>query len=139
MKTIKRVRLVVFKGSELLLLKKAAKKNYTFPGGVVKENETLKEGLIREVLEEIGTQITKNDIKHLASISTSKKNKKYANHYFLLGNPRDFSYTLLEPLKFSELSWVNIVKASNSLKYYEKFIVDDILLRNYYKSYNDFI
>ena len=132
MKTIKRARIIIFEGSKLLLLKKNEKKFYTFPGGIVKKNETLKEGLIREVYEEIGAKVSKKDLRYLASFSVIKDNKARENHYYLLINPNKFQYELLEPVKFSEMSWVNVIKASNNLKSYERFIVDDILLSNYY-------
>ncbi|MFD0963786.1 NUDIX hydrolase [Pseudofulvibacter geojedonensis] len=139
MKTIKRARIVIFHDSKLLLLKKDIKKSYTFPGGVVKKEETLKEGLIREVYEEIGAKVAKKDLRYLASFSMAKGNKKEENHYYLLMNPEQFQFKLLETFKFSELSWVNIIKASNKLKLKERFVVEDILLSSYHKSYNDFL
>ncbi|MGB0896282.1 MAG: NUDIX hydrolase [Flavobacteriaceae bacterium] len=139
MKTIKRVRIVIFHDSKLLLLKKELKKNYTFPGGIVKKDETLKEGLIREVYEEIGAEVSKKDLRYLASFSLKKRSRIEENHYYLLLNPEQFQFKLLEPIKFSEMSWINVIKASKQLKFYEKFVVDDILLSSYHKAYNDLI
>lgn len=138
MKKVQRVRIIVLKDFKVLLLKKQNKKNYTFPGGVVKKHESLKEALIREVKEEIGAAVLEDQLKYLGAISKVKKGKEFSSTYFLLTDPSNYSYELIETYKFSELSWNNILKASNNLKNHDKYIVDDIILKNYHNSFNDF-
>ena len=52
------VRAVILQGTSLLMIHSAVGGDYKFPGGGVKEGETLNEALAREVLEECGTKVS---------------------------------------------------------------------------------
>jgi len=52
------VRAVVLRGAALLMIHSTVGGDYKFPGGGVKEGETLNEALAREVLEECGTRVS---------------------------------------------------------------------------------
>ena len=136
MKTVKKVRLIIFNDAKLLLLRKEYKKNFTFAGGTVKKTETLKDALIREVHEEIGALISKMDVTYIAGFATSKNNIRCLNHYYLLNCPERFKYELLEPEKFKELNWINAIKATKNLKFYEKFLIDEVVLCDHFKAVN---
>ena len=60
-KTILRnaVRAVIMNGNKILMVRLGKTNEYKFPGGGIKENETVEETLTREVLEEVGCNVTK--------------------------------------------------------------------------------
>jgi 8-oxo-dGTP pyrophosphatase MutT (NUDIX family) len=60
-KTISRkaVRAVIINESKILMVRLGKTSEYKFPGGGIEKNETVAEALTREVLEEVGCNVTK--------------------------------------------------------------------------------
>jgi ADP-ribose pyrophosphatase YjhB (NUDIX family) len=66
---------------EILLIRNAyGFKRWTFPGGGVKENESLEQAARREVMEEVGLEL--KDITFLRSILSTREGKRDNVHIF---------------------------------------------------------
>ncbi len=103
--------LIVEDASILVLQKKEDKKRFVLAGGFLKKGESPEDGLIREVYEETGVNLTKNSIKYYSSTTIIDNNKNaLTRHYFLLvTNGQKFENR--EPNKFKSLKWVKWTKA----------------------------
>ena len=53
------VRAVIIKGNKILMVRLEKTNEYKFPGGGIEEDETIEEALTREVLEEVGRNVSK--------------------------------------------------------------------------------
>lgn len=117
-KTIHKSRLLAFKDNMILVLEKAgSNKQYTLAGGVKKKNETDYECLIREVKEEIGVLLNKEELQYFISKQAkSKDNKELHKHYFVT-TKNITSVALSEVDKFKDILWVPMDQA---LKYLDK-------------------
>ncbi len=103
--------LIVEDTSILVLQKKEEKKRFVLAGGFLKKRESPEEGLIREVYEETGVRLIKNNFKYYASNTVIDSEKRaLTRHYFLLTeNGQKFENR--EPNKFKSLKWVKWTKA----------------------------
>ncbi len=83
-------RAIIIKDNLILMVYSNVNKDYKFPGGGVEKEESIKDAVTREVLEEVGGKIIKVK-SHFASITTINKEsvkKEYdtfhmISHYFL--------------------------------------------------------
>ena len=80
---------------------------YSFPGGHVEENETVKEAAIREVLEETGMLIYEDGLKELTFTTELKSSddSKYIRMYYTYYNYGKQEPKTLEPLKCEYWFW----------------------------------
>lgn len=117
-KTIHKSRLLAFKDNMILVLEKVgSNKQYTLAGGVKKKKETDFECLIREVEEEIGVLLNKEELQYFISKQAkSKDNKELHKHYFIT-TKNISSVTLSEIEKFKSILWVPWEQA---VKYLDK-------------------
>ncbi len=95
----------IIRDGKLLLLMKRKHKHYEFPGGKVREGETLEEAAIREAREETGCEVELTG--YFGYDDFSIEGKDFRGHLFLArisqGTPR-----IMEPDKFSSLIWMPI-------------------------------
>ena len=73
-KTIRARGLIINSNNEILLCYSNGLSHYEFPGGHLEENETLLNGLKREVYEETGIRVINKEIKPFISIKYYCKN-----------------------------------------------------------------
>lgn len=76
-------RAIIFIGDKLLMVKSQKYVDYKFPGGGVKENESLIEALYREVSEETGYEIDLNDISEFGYTIEKYNDLKLNNAVFI--------------------------------------------------------
>jgi ADP-ribose pyrophosphatase YjhB (NUDIX family) len=108
-------RLIICQPPKILLLKKHGEKiKYSLVGGFVDVGETPKQGLIREAFEEVGLEITTDEL-HLLSKIRGRRTKNLVKYYYYLNN-FDKPYELKETHKFSDFLWIDLTEA---LKYLE--------------------
>ncbi|MFD0862958.1 NUDIX hydrolase [Sungkyunkwania multivorans] len=117
-KTIHKCRLLAFKEEKILVLQKAGfKKELSLPGGIQKKKETDFHSLIREVDEEIGVLLKKDELSYFVSRKNITKEKtEVYKHYFVATRPLK-KITLLEPEKFKRVLWIPWYQA---LEYMDK-------------------
>jgi ADP-ribose pyrophosphatase YjhB (NUDIX family) len=108
----------------LVLQKKEEKKRFVLAGGFLKKGESPEEGLIREVYEETGVNLTIENIKYYASTTIVDSNKSaLTRHYFLLiKNGQKFENK--EPNKFKALKWVKWTKAIKFINPSDKNVIE---------------
>ena len=116
--------LIVEDSSILVLQKKEEKKRFVLAGGFLKKGESPEEGLIREVYEETGVNLTMENIKYYASTTIIDSNKNaLTRHYFLLiKNGQKFENN--EPNKFKSLKWVKWTKAIKFINPSDKNVIE---------------
>ena len=102
METITIVDGILIKDNKILLLKKFAKDYYEFPGGKVKERESLIDCLKRELEEEIGILPVKYTA--LAKLRLEFENKKITDYGFLIEEYEE-EPEIKEKEIFEELTW----------------------------------
>jgi len=116
-KPIEKSRLIALNRNKILVLeKKGLPKRLTLAGGIIKKNESLKKGLVREVNEEIGVKLRKKQLRYFSSHSKQLDNSSLIKHYFVI-NGEIKNYELLEPDKFSSIYWLEWHEA---IKYMDK-------------------
>lgn len=101
---ISKVRLIIIKGDYVLFLKKQ-NNTFSLPGGVVKPKETNRTALKREVKEEIGVNIDKNEAFYLDYRLKAKNKSLIYKTYYLL-NKNSLEPKNMEPHKFKNVKWV---------------------------------
>ena len=78
---------VIFREESVLLVKRAhepAKGLWSIPGGVIQVGEYVRDGLIREVLEETGVRIELGELVQIVERIVNDDNGKIAFHYVIL-------------------------------------------------------
>jgi ADP-ribose pyrophosphatase YjhB (NUDIX family) len=76
------VRAVIIKDEQILLVQEIDDENWKLPGGKIHENETILSALKREVDEELGVEITEENIVNY--LSTEIPDSSNIRHIFLL-------------------------------------------------------
>lgn len=125
-KVVTRVKALIINDSNDILLGYSCN-NYQFPGGHLEKHEDLVEGLIREVKEETGMNISSCEIKPFMKITHLTKNYSYKGfnrkddiYYYIVNtnkhiNLKETSYTKLEEKGNYTLSRVKIDDVENLL------------------------
>lgn len=129
-KKIRKSRLIVLNEDKILVLKRTQDGlRYSLAGGVVKKKETQKEGLIREVQEEIFAALNKTELKLLFGYIKKKKGIKVKKSYYMLKTKQQHPFQLQEKEKFDDLVWVNIIEALKYFKKNERALLEKYLLK----------
>lgn len=129
MKKIVKARLIVMDNNNLLVLKRNFPKlRYSLVGGFIKKNETVKEGLIREVKEEVNAEIQKKHLTLIYAHTYFKNNTRISKKYFILNKINGYDFSLNEKHKFDEVCWVNVIEAISHMGLKEKNIIETHLL-----------
>ena len=94
---------------------------YTLPSGHLEENEFIFDAAIREVKEETGVEVKKNDLK-CVHVMFRRKEKNYIDFYFVTrkweGEPSNF-----EPTKCDEALWFDRdALPKNTLSYVKEVV-----------------
>lgn len=76
------VRMVIMRGNKVLLVQESDDINWKLPGGKTHADETVFEALKREILEELGVDITEKQISHY--IATNIPHSEHIRHIFLI-------------------------------------------------------
>ncbi|MEK7580273.1 MAG: NUDIX domain-containing protein [Patescibacteria group bacterium] len=118
--------LPIIKDEKLLLLFKKKHQYYEFPGGKVKEGETLKEAAARETKEEIGCEV--EGLEYFGFEDIRVEEKDFRGHVYLAELKDSESPKITEPDLFGDLLWLPIGDpqkyplAPNVKKFCEKYI-----------------
>ena len=101
-----KARLLLIQKGEILLLKQTKPNggNFTLPGGTIESIEFAKEALIRETREEVGIQLTKEDLE-LAHVMHKKSDEKHRIVFYFRANIYSGRPKPREHDKFSRLEW----------------------------------
>lgn len=101
-----KARLLLVRNGEILLLKQTKPNggNFTLPGGTIESIEFAKETLIRETREEVGIQLTKEDLE-LAHVLHKKSDKGHRIVFYFKANIFSGRPRPKENDKFSRLEW----------------------------------
>lgn len=107
--------MAIRKEQVLVLQKVGYSKKYSLPGGITKKKEGHEQGLIREVLEEIGQQLNTGDLTYFISRKDrKKKEQKVYKHYFITTRSLKRA-RVCEPHKFKKVLWVPWYEALEDL------------------------
>ncbi|MDD5145236.1 MAG: NUDIX domain-containing protein [Candidatus Pacebacteria bacterium] len=100
--------------------------NYSFPAGHIDGNETLKQGLVREVKEEIGVDLESNDLELIHVMDRKIPDDERLDFFFrtkkYLGEPK-----IMETNKCDDLSWFELNNLPQNIIPYIKQAIDSIL------------
>ncbi len=103
-KTTRARAIIINSKNEVLMCYSNGLQHYEFPGGHLEENETLKECLKREVLEETGIEIDDNEIKR-PFLKVTFKNKDWPKKG--INRKAEIYYYLIKTNKNPDISKVN--------------------------------
>ncbi len=124
-KVIASIYLLLIKNNKILLQKRAntgyEDGNYGLPAGHLENNESLKDGLIREISEEIAIKLDKKDVKLVHSMH--RKEKDIRIDFFFTAKKYIGTPINNEPEKCEEIKWFYLEKLpKNTIPYIRKAI-----------------
>lgn len=111
---------------EVLLQKRTANKvrnpnKWAKTGGQVDSGETVDEAIFREVKEELGIEIPKDQIKVINIRKSDDKNKRFSYNYIFIVNYKIEDYVLqkeeVADVKYVTIEEMELVKKNNDLNY----------------------
>lgn len=74
-------------------------------GGHVKENETPVVAMLREIKEELGVEVKREDLEFVCVAARNNEPKEHVAYVFAIRD-KEYAFTNAEPHKCSELVWV---------------------------------
>lgn len=96
---------------------------YSLPAGHIEDNESITNGTIREIKEEVGIYLGQNDIQ-LVHVMHRKENDIRMDFFFIAdsweGEPNN-----IEPEKCEELTWFPIEKLPENIISYIKIAIEN--------------
>lgn len=117
---------IMNENGDVLLQKRAAKKlinpnKWAKTGGQVDSGETVEEAILREVKEELGIEIPKEQIKVVDIHKSSDKNKRFAYNFIFVVNHKIDDYILqkeeVTEVKYVTIEEIELAKKNNDLNY----------------------
>jgi len=106
------INLCIVKDNKILLMRRISQRwmngKLQIPGGHTEQGESPAQALIREAKEELGIEISPNDINLLATVAVKDSENEYFALEFQLNDPERFEFHIMEPNKCSELVWADI-------------------------------
>lgn len=117
---------VIVDGEKLLVLFKKKHQHFEFPGGKVKEGETLEETALRETKEELGIEVEL--VRFICFKDFHINGKDYRSHKFLAKIKTGEKPKVAEPEIFEKLFWMpmkeykNFSCAQNLKEFCEDFV-----------------
>lgn len=106
------VNLHVMKDGKILLLRRISEKwmhgQLQIPGGKTEPGESPLEAVLREAKEELGINITAQNVEHIATVAVKDGNNEYFAVQFTLLDPEQYEFRIMEPHKCSELVWADM-------------------------------
>ncbi len=111
---------------EILLQKRAATKRrkpnvWAKTGGQVDSGESVEEAIFREVKEEVGIEIPKEQIKTMDIRKSDDKNKRFSYNFIFIVNYKIEDYVLqkeeVSEVKYFTIEDIEIAKKNNDINY----------------------
>jgi len=121
------VYLILVQDNKVLLLQRAntgfEDGNYSVPAGHVENNEPVSSALLREVKEEIGVEIKKDDI-HFLNVNHRKsdRDKPYLD-FFFTASCWQGEITNCEPHKCDHLAWYDLGQLPKNMTKFVKRVI----------------
>lgn len=131
------VHVFIIKNDQILLLKRFntgwEDGKYHLPAGHKEANETFKQAMAREAMEEIGLKIDEKDLEFVHFMH-SKTNSERVAVFFVakhwIGEPVNMEYN-----KCSELKWFDINNLPDNMVEYAKIAINNFINKVYYSEY----
>ena len=105
------VNLFIIKGDSVLLGRRAntgwMDGRLCPPGGHIEPGESPTDAVLREAMEELGTQLRKEDVEFLCVAARNTSPNQYVAYEFAIKD-KDIQISNTEPNKCSELVWVDL-------------------------------
>ncbi|MFT4758366.1 MAG: 8-oxo-dGTP diphosphatase [Paraglaciecola sp.] len=136
--TTLKARLILYNRGKILLLKQQKKNggNYSLVGGTIEDNETAKESLIRESLEEAGIVLKKENLELAHVLHKQTKKGQRVTFYFKTsrweGNLRS-----REPEKFQGVEWFHLYNLPKNLTGTVRHVMRQYRKGKVYSAFNE--
>ena len=108
-KVVPAVYAILEKDSRILLLRRFntgyQDGNYSLPAGHLNGKETLGQALVREIMEEIGVSVERNDLELIHIINRNAKDAERIDFFFIIKNWQG-EPQIMENDKCDEMRWV---------------------------------
>lgn len=99
------------------------------PGGHVEKGETPVQAIVREIEEELGVVVDKNDLDFLCVAVRNTKPTEYVAYEFVIKD-KEYKFTNVEKEKCSELVWVELDNLPDSIIEDFKSIIEKSIIGN---------
>lgn len=130
--------MILAKNNEILLIKRATTGLmdgfYSIPAGKLDEGEELSRATIREIKEEVGVDVKKEDLR-LANAQHCQFNGERWINFFYITEKWDGEPKVCEPHKHSEIKWVNVNSLPENIIPYVKKGIEDININRVYNQF----
>lgn len=119
-------------GTNVLMVKAHYKDHWTFPSGIVDENESPRAAALRETHEEIGVTLSANDISLLTVVYSHNKNghKDRFNFVFITDAQQGSLSLSLQEEEIERAEWVPIEKLAEYSHQKGSYVAIQQLLQN---------
>ncbi|HSQ97288.1 MAG TPA: NUDIX domain-containing protein [Rickettsiales bacterium] len=131
------VHIFIIKNNQILLLKRYntgwEDGKYHLPAGHKEADETFKQAVIRETMEEIGLKIIEEDLEFIHFMHSKTNNERAA--MFFLAKQWTEQPINKEPNKCSGLEWFNLNELPDNMVEYAKIAINNFIKKIYYSEY----
>lgn len=102
------------------------------PGGHVEKGETPIQAIIREIHEELGVTVKKDDLEFACVATRNTSPTEYVAYEFIIRD-KEYSFKNSEPQKCSELVWVSMNDLSTEIiDHFKQILVEGIIGQKLY-------
>lgn len=133
-----KARLILYNRGKILLLKQQKRNggNYSLVGGTIEKNETAKESLIRESLEEAGIVLKKENLQ-LAHVLHKQTKKGQRVTFYFKASRWEGNLRSREPEKFKGVEWFHLYNLPKNLTQTVRHVLQQYRKGKVYSAFNE--
>lgn len=133
-----KARLILYNRGKILLLKQQKKNggNYSLVGGTIENEETAKESLIRESLEEAGIVLKAENLQ-LAHVLYKQSKKGQRVTFYFKASKWEGNLRSREPEKFQGVAWFHLYNLPKNLTATVRHVLQQYRKGKVYSAFNE--
>ena len=120
---------LLVRSGKVLVTRDSRDNKFELPGGRLDNGEEPKEGMLREIREELGVQAQIEEIFDIRTAWHARDEETMIFIYYVLSMVDETAAFTPDPLEVAQMQWVD-AESVNDLKYFEQF---EEVLESYFK------